>query len=297
MFVSNNTFEGVKTYFSERLQEKFSERELRQMLKVFVCNRMEMSNSEFLLVNDVRFSESDLLFFRDKVKRLEKGEPFQHVTGEVFFYNQELKSDHRALIPRPETEELVDWIVRETKAKRIIDFCAGSGCIGLALKKEINQVEIQSVELSKEAIELIHENEAFTGLQVNPIQFDVLSDDYTKLDLSADVWVSNPPYIPTKDKAVMESNVLDYEPGMALFVEDDNALVFYRKIATEAWDKMIDNGLLFFEIHEDLGKEMVDLMKELGFVNIELRKDLQGRDRMIKAQKVSSPNESRSGEN
>lgn len=292
MFVSDNTFEGVKAYFFEKLQAKFSERELRQMLKMFVCNRLELSSSEFLLVNDQKFSESDLLFFRDKVKRLESGEPFQHISGEVFFYNQVLKSDRRALIPRPETEELVDWIVKESNAKRIIDFCAGSGCIGLALKSEIPNVSVQSVEFSDEAIELIKENETFTDLSINPLKFDVLNDDYSTLDLKADVWVSNPPYIPNKDKKIMDSNVLDFEPGMALFVEDNNPLIFYRKIASEASVLLMNKGFLFFEIHEDLGAEVVSLMDELGFVNIELRKDLQGKDRMVRGQKVLSQYES-----
>ncbi|MCH2223811.1 MAG: peptide chain release factor N(5)-glutamine methyltransferase [Crocinitomicaceae bacterium] len=258
------------------------------MLKVFVSKRLNLSSADFLLVKDQKFSESDLLFFRDKVKRLESGEPFQHVSGEVFFYNQMLKCDYRALIPRPETEELVDWIVKEANAKKVIDFCAGSGCIGLALKSEISNLSVQSIELSDDAIELIKENEAFTGISINPLKFDVLNDNFKNLNLKADVWVSNPPYIPNKDKEIMESNVLDFEPGMALFVDDSEPLVFYEKIAQEASTLLIDGGFLFFEIHEDLGEEVVAIMNELGFVNIELRKDLQGKDRMVKGQKVLS---------
>jgi len=224
------------------------------------------------------------------------------VLGEVEFYGLILKSDGRALVPRPETEELVDWVVNECLGEsnlNIMDLCAGSGCIAFGLKSVLKDVKVIAVELSKKAITLIEENKMETKLSIDILEADVLKrDSFLQFEkASFDCWVSNPPYIPNKDKAMIHQNVLDFEPGMALFVEDELPLVFYTEIAKNANEYLKEGGHLFFEIHESYGPEMVSLLDNIGFVNIELRKDLQGRDRMIKAQNVSSPNEPRSGEN
>lgn len=296
MFVKNNNLTEIKTYFKSKLPD-FSTTELNSMIKQLAFQRLNISSAEYMLSDDVLLSESDLLFFRSAVKRLQTNEPFQHIIGEVEFYGVELKSDKRALVPRPETEELVDWVLdslSEEKAN-VIDLCAGSGCISFALKNARPKFNVQGVEFSREAIELIHENIDYTGINIDVIDGDVLSEDfYGSLQPGTyDCWVSNPPYIPNKDKKVMHENVLDFEPHMALFVEDNDPLLFYREIAINALKYLKPGGYLFYEIHEDFGAEMIDLMNSLGFVNIELRKDMQGRERMMRAQSVFLSHESK----
>lgn len=294
MFVQQNTLEGIRSYFNRLLAEQFSENEIKLMLKSFVMKRMDLTNTEYFLANDLRFSESDLLYFRSVVKRLQTNEPFQYIIGNTAFYGVELLCDKRGLIPRPETEELVDWIVESTDRNaslKIIDICSGSGCIAFGLKSALNNAKVEAWELSEQALELIKENQEFTGIEVHPVKMDALSKNYPSAEKNYDVIVSNPPYIPNADRSRMEANVLDYEPEMALFVEDEEPFIFYQRIAEEAIGLLKVNGWLYFEIHEDFEKEMHELLSVLGFVNIELRKDLQGRSRMIRGQRVSSQHE------
>lgn len=289
MFVQHNDLSGIKAYFSQKLADLFTESEIRSITKQVVLDRMKIDSTEYL-IGDLRFSESDLLHFRSIIHRLLKNEPLQHVLGSVHFCELELISDKRALIPRPETEELVQWIREVSQNQqnlKIVDICAGSGCIALAVKDYLPNSNVLALELSDDALNLIEENKNQTGLEIEVHKFDALEDDYSQF-LHADVIVSNPPYIPTKDKAFMDANVLDFEPDMALFVSDDDPLVFYREIGIGAMTALKNEGWLYFEIHEDLGNETLDILKEIGFVNTELRKDLQGKDRMIRAQKVLS---------
>lgn len=294
MFVQENTLEGIRSYFHRSLTDQFSDSEIKLMLKVFVMKRMNLSDTDYLLAQDVRFSESDLLYFRSCVKRLQANEPFQYLVGSTEFYGLELLSDKRALIPRPETEELVDWIVESLERKEslnIIDICAGSGCIALALKSVLQDAKVEAWELSDDALALIKDNVKYTNLEIHPLKMDALSQSYPAPNDHYEVIVSNPPYIPNSDRARMHANVLEFEPEMALFVEDGDPFIFYRRIAEEAMNLLKDKGYLYFEIHEDYGDEMIELLSSCGFVNIELRKDLQGRSRMIRGQRVSSRHE------
>ena len=297
MFVQGNALKDLKVYFSTKLSDKFSRSELNLMIKLIVVKRLNISDSDYLIGDNLRFSESDLLYVRDVVKRLLNDEPFQYILGEVEFYGVLMKIDKRALIPRPETEELVDWVISsvdDTADLKIMDLCSGSGCIAFALKSVLKSAEVFALELSEKANELIEENAAFTGLALNQYQIDVLAErEFTNFkESSFDRWVSNPPYIPEDDKSLMAENVLAHEPHIALFVENSDPLIFYREIAVKAKHFLKQEGLIFFEIHEELGKDVVELLHSLGFVNIELRKDLQGRDRMIRAQNVNSQHES-----
>lgn len=299
MFVKDNTLDGLRAYFNDSLIDQFSESEIKLMFKAFVMKRMSLSETEFMLTRgqngtDVRFSESDLLYFRSVVKRLQANEPFQYIHGHTEFYGLELVCDKRALIPRPETEELVDWIVESSDTKadlNIADICSGSGCIALGLKSVFKNARVEAWELSDEAMELIAENKYFTGLEIVPMKMDALSKGYPAPDEYYDVLVSNPPYIPHEDRSKMERNVLEHEPEMALFVEDNDPFVFYDRIAEEAADLLVDGGWLYFEIHEDYEQEVIACFKKYPFVNIELRKDLQGRSRMMRGQRVPSRHE------
>jgi release factor glutamine methyltransferase len=294
MFVQQNTLDGLRSYFSERLSNQFSGSEIKLMLKTFVTKRMQISDSEFMLGSEMRFSESDLLYFRSVVKRLQANEPFQYIAEKTEFYGLELLCDNRALIPRPETEELVDWIVQSSDQHaeyNIVDLCAGSGCIALGLKSKLPKSIIEAWELSEEALQLITENCQYSGLDLIAKKVDVLELSDWNSKVLYDIWVSNPPYIPYNERSRMAENVLAFEPEMALFVVDDDPFIFYDRIAQSANKQLVEGGWLYFEIHEDFAREMVDCLKQYGFVNIELRKDLQGKSRMIRAQHVPSQHE------
>lgn len=294
MFVQTNSVQSIREYFKSRLENMFSDNEIKIIGNEVICQRLKLSPSDLIGLNDQLLSESDLLFFRSVVKRLLNNEPFQYIVGNAHFYGLELISDKRALIPRPETEELVEWVkevyVNNNKGLTIVDFCTGSGCIALALKSVFSDSKIYATDISSEALQLAKENAAKTGLDIEFRQFSALDEvDYEQkanfqLE-SFDCWVSNPPYIPEEEKKLMAENVLEFEPHLALFVPDEKALVFYDKIAQMAIKYLKSNGNLFFEIHENLANETKVLLEKIGFQNIEIRKDLQGKDRMIKAVK------------
>lgn len=290
MFVQTNTIQAVKSYFKERLQDHFSENELKFMFKEAVMARLNLTASEYVLSDSNLLSESDLLFFRSVVKRLLSNEPFQYIIGKTVFFGLEIATDSRALIPRPETEELVDWITQEfpkNSTLLVADVCTGSGCIALALKSYFSNATVFATDISQEALQLTKENAKQLNLSVTTVLSDAKTPDSavsSQLQYS-DIWVSNPPYIPMKDKSQMLENVLTFEPHLALFVADEDPLIFYREIGKNALLNLKSGGKLFFEIHEDLSAETADLLKGIGFVNIEMRKDLQGKMRMIKAEK------------
>lgn len=293
MFVSSNRLSDIKSYYFSKLSSHFSENEINLMVKYLSIKRLGLSNADYLSSNNILLSESDLLYFNFALKRLLKNEPFQYILGDVEFYGLELNCDARALIPRPETEELVDWVLESVDRKdslKVLDLCSGSGCIALGLKSKLPNAEVIAAELSVDAITLIEENSLKTNLNIVPLKMDVLNeDDYSKFETeSFDCWISNPPYIPNHEKSLMENNVLDYEPHLALFVDDKEPLVFYHAIAEQAKDYLKPGGYLFFEINENYSEEMKSILKDLGFLNIELRKDLQGKARMMRAQNVIS---------
>ena len=187
------------------------------------------------------------------------------------------------LIPRPETEELVDWILKDQlERKSLLDIGTGSGCIPIAIDLN-SQARVSSLDVSAAALDKAKENACILKSRVTFIHADILNPSTTSLLGKYDVIVSNPPYVLESDKKLMAANVLNNEPHLALFVPDDNALMFYEAIANIAVDKLHYNGLLYFEIHENKGEEIVSMLINLGFTSIELRKDLQGKDRMIKA--------------
>jgi release factor glutamine methyltransferase len=285
MFVSDNSIQALKKYFSSQLAHFFSDREIKNLTKQIVVDRFQLSEGEYLLSNDLRLSESDLLYFRSIVKRLQKNEPLQYVLGNTFFYGLKLKTDERALIPRPETEELVNWVLETIKTDdlNILDLCSGSGCIALALKSIYKKSNVIGIDVSALALELAKENAVLNDLDVDFQFFDVLNDSLENFR-DFNLWISNPPYIPINDMVQMKENVLNFEPHLALFVDDD-PLIFYRKIGAEAMNYLSFEGYLFVEIHEEQAESVCGLFKSLGFVNIQLRKDLQGKPRMIRAQK------------
>lgn len=285
MFVSDNSVASAKAYFFDRLSELYSQSELKLMFNEFLMDRLKLSRTNLLLAENLLLSESDLLYFRSCVHRLKENEPFQHILGSTEFYGLEIKCDHRALIPRPETEELVDWIVNDFKGQdpSIIDVCAGTGCIALALKSQFPNSLVEGLDVSVDALNLAKENASKLELAVQFHELDVLATAEIGSKFQKwDVIVSNPPYIPVSDKAKMHANVLDFEPGLALFVSNEDPLLFYRTIGKLAIASLAENGVLYVEIHEELGAEVVELLEGIGFKDVQCKKDLQGKDRMVK---------------
>jgi len=284
MFVIDNQLKTAKNYFSEQLKNLFTATEINSMWKEIICLRLKWNHSDFILNTTFRLSESDLLFIRSYVHRLQDNEPFQYIHGTTTFFGLELKCDKRALIPRPETEELVAWAVEFGPYKTIADLCTGSGCIALGLKSKFPESDITGVDISEDALSLAKENSKLTNLDVKFNHADVLNINGDLLVNKWDCIISNPPYIPTNERESIAENVLNFEPEIALFVENDNPIIFYEAIIKYAKSNLSGNGFLFFEIHPDFSAEISDLLNLKGFINIELRKDLQGKNRMIKAQ-------------
>lgn len=289
MFVSDNRLSTLKNYFKQQLQEQFSASEIKFMFNTAAYERLQISNA-FLVLDDLALSESDLLFFHFMTKRLLKGEPFQQIIGFTEFYGLKIDVNQNVLTPRPETEELVDLILKtkdsfSANENKIVDVCSGSGCIALALKANWNEAQVFGLEKSSEALKVSKSNAEKLNLKVDFIEKDVLTTDWDFEPNSISIIVSNPPYITENEKQEMTTTVLDFEPGMALFVSNKDPLVFYREIATKAKALIQENGYLFFEINEYLGQETKQLIESIGFKNVQLLQDLQGKDRMISAQK------------
>lgn len=285
MFVKDNKISSIKAYIKDKLVDQFSSNEIRYIINALLEKRLNLSSSELLLANEATLSESDLLYFRDSVKRLLNNEPIQYIVNNAYFIDLKLFVDSRVLIPRPETEELVEWIASDFNHEiSVLDLCTGSGCIALGLKSLKPYYSVSAIEYSAEALDVANENALLTNLDVKIQKEDALNLSAEILSQKRDVWVSNPPYIPFEDKSQMSENVLKFEPSIALFVENDDPLIFYRRIAEQAREGLASGGFLYFEIHERLGQDVIHLLKQIGFVNIKLRKDLQCKDRMVKAQ-------------
>jgi release factor glutamine methyltransferase len=289
MFVSDNSLKSAKHYFDDRLQSHFSTSELKSMWTQIICKRLNWTSSDLLLNQNERLSESDLLYVRRFVKGLLAKEPFQYIIGETEFYGLTILCDSRALIPRPETEELVQWVIESVKEpKRIVDLCSGTGCISLALKSRFPTAHVQAIDFSDEALKLSEENAKKLKLDIEIIHENVLDFSHAFISKNAnfDVIVSNPPYIPNKEKSMLSKHVIEHEPAMALFVEDSDPIIFYKEIIKYAEMNLQRGGLLFFELHESYGNEVLEFIQLFDFEEIEIRPDLQGKSRMMKAQKV-----------
>jgi len=221
--------------------------------------------------------------------RLKTGEPIQYIIGHTEFYGLPFKVNPSVLIPRPETEELVEWAIASVGSGQfavgsILDIGTGSGCIAISLKKNLPQFQVSGIDISADALDTAKENAKLNNVDIDFIKGNILSPEtpfafhlspFTSI-------ISNPPYVTLRDKTQMHKNVTDFEPHTALFVPENDPLVFYKAIADFASKSLIANGLLFFEINESYGKEIVELLNNKGFKNIELRKDMSGRDRMVK---------------
>ena len=225
---------------------------------------------------------------QEYVNRLLKHEPIQYVLGEAYFYGYKFKVSPAVLIPRPETEELVHHIVlRHKNAKNLsgLDLCTGSGCIAISLAKELPQAKLTATDVSIAALQVAQENNAGLEAEIVLLQHDILKEEITG---QYDFLVSNPPYVRPSEKEQMHSNVLDWEPHLALFIPEEDPLLFYRSIAQKALNSLKSNGWLYFEINEAYGRQTAEMLQQLGFSKVQILKDMQGKDRMLEAQLISS---------
>ncbi len=221
---------------------------------------------------------------------LQTNKPIQYVLNEAWFYRMKLFVNEQVLIPRPETEELAEWVIKDAKEQniknaRILDIGTGSGCIALAIKKNLPRWDVYGCDISETALHVAQRNAKELELNIHFFQQDILQEEINNALPVLDFIISNPPYIPKKDSATMSNNVLQFEPGIALFVEDNNPLLFYDAIAAIGKRQLKKDGSIYLEIHEDLAMDVMDLFKQKGYNQTKLRKDLQGRDRMIKVAK------------
>ncbi len=236
---------------------------------------------------DTVINEKQLLKFLDAKKRLENQDPIQYVLGDTEFYGLLFKVNQNVLIPRPETEELVDWIIKDyqkresDKKLKILDVGTGSGCIAISLAKNLPEADVYAIDVSRDALEIAKTNANHNNVSIQFIPADILQLDM--LEERFDVIVSNPPYVRELEKKEIKSNVLEKEPHLALFVSDEDPLVFYKKITSLAKDNLTAEGLLYFEINQYLGIETKSMIEEQGFKSVTLRKDLYNNDRMIRA--------------
>lgn len=287
MKIAQNNVEAVEQYLKESLSAFYSAREIELFTDILLEDFWNISKSQRLLNKDIRLSESQLLQVIYACKDLKKYRPIQYITGKVFFADLELEVDENVLIPRPETEELFSLIAKENHSPSVIvDFCTGSGCLALALKNRYSSAKVIATDISKGALTVAQRNAHKNKLEVHFIESDVLNSQSSDFPFKADIIVSNPPYVLESDKKDMSANVLQYEPQLALFVDDDNAIVFYKKIADIAFELLNDGAKLYFEIHENKGKEVCDYLVAKGFTQVMVIKDFYEKERFVAATKV-----------
>ena len=274
---------AVIQYIEKELAGIYPATEIQGITRLVLENIFQLNYTELIIRKEETILSKEKRQIEKMVDRLKNHEPIQYILGETDFYGLKIKVNPSVLIPRPETEELVHWII-ETKLPalvRIADIGTGSGCIALALKKNLVTATVSAVDISASAIQTAETNAASNQLDIEFFQADILN--WQKYDWdNFDLVVSNPPYVREMEKDKMQSNVLDYEPQKALFVPDDDPLVFYRKIDGFAKQHLHKNGWLFFEINENLAREMTLLLQNLGFRNIQVKNDINGKYRMIR---------------
>lgn len=267
------------------LLPQYCKQEVRELMFMLFDEVLHLSRTQILSNQDAKVSISDYNQIINLTKRLKNNEPIQYILGKTEFYNLHLKVNKNVLIPRPETEELVEMIIKinTKKTPKILDLATGSGCIAIALNKNISESNVFACDFSSAALKVAEENNVLNQTKVNFFSYDILIDSPLNLPHQIDVLVSNPPYILPQQRKQMEANVLDYEPHNALFVSANNPLVFYKKIADIGKEILNTGAYLFFEINEVFGKQVFDLMVKSTYRKVSLHKDLNGKDRIIKA--------------
>jgi release factor glutamine methyltransferase len=275
-----------RTQFIKELAPFYDAYEAESFFYLILEDKHQLRQIDLALNHDLVFDENDFVIWDELLKQLKKEVPIQYLLGKTNFYGLDFEVNENVLIPRPETEELVEWIINENSGRdknkklRILDIGTGTGCIAISLANNLPHAEVVAVDVSKKAIETAKRNALRNNVEVTFVLLDILKEEGLRCQF--DIIVSNPPYVRHLEKAEIKKNVLDYEPHLALFVEDHDALIFYRKIASLAKNALLEKGKLYFEINQYLGKEMTDLLESMDFKSVELRKDIYDNERMIK---------------
>ena len=270
-----------KTHFFDSLKNIQDEQEIESFFFILTEYLHNLKRVDVALNPNFEISEEEVEKWNAILADLQQEKPIQYITGEAWFYGLQFEVNENTLIPRPETEELVEWIIESWKLEagswksnsvkssevemKILDIGTGSGCIPISLKVNLPQANVSAIDVSEQALEVAKRNAASNKVKINFIQTNIL--EVIDLNQNFDIIVSNPPYVRNLEKQEIKKNVLDYEPHLALFVEDTDALLFYRKIAQLALKNLSSNGLLFFEINQYLGKEMIALLENMNFKN------------------------------
>ncbi|PIF62037.1 MULTISPECIES: peptide chain release factor N(5)-glutamine methyltransferase [unclassified Flavobacterium] len=289
--MKNSSFKikEYRTQFIQELTPIYDAGEAESFFYLILEEKHQLKRIDLALHPDLVFSEAEIVVWNSILEQLKLEIPVQYLLGKTSFYGLDFEVNENVLIPRPETEELVEWILSnnriiqksnpETSGLKILDIGTGSGCIAISLAKNIPNAAVFAIDVSEKALATAKKNAEHNAVEVTFINQNILETE--DLRQQFDIIVSNPPYVRNLEKEEIKKNVLDNEPHLALFVEDNDALIFYKKIAELAQKNLSENGQLYFEINQYLGKETVDLLEKMNFKNIELRKDIYGNDRMI----------------
>jgi release factor glutamine methyltransferase len=289
LFESRMSAMNLRTFketFHSALEEQYAPLEREHLFYLVVEELLGLSRARAHLDQGKELRPSAFASLQTVLRRLALNEPIQYILGVTYFYGLKIEVDPAVLIPRPETEELVRWVIDEVGNAecRIIDFGTGSGCIPIALKKNLPNSEITGVDVSIEALNVAQRNADLNHCRVDFFHFDMLAQQSLGFE-KYDVFVSNPPYVTKDDRKSMRPTVVEFEPHRALFVPDHDPLVFYRNIVDLAEGNLQSGGKIFFEINESFGREIRSLLMDHGYDAVEIRNDLTGRTRMAKAVK------------
>ncbi len=282
------TLKEYRTYFKASLSRLYPDTEIDSFFFLLIEEFLGLQRIDMSLQPDFGINTEQLKTLNNALNRLQNEEPIQYILGKTEFYGLPFLVNEHTLIPRPETEELVTWILDDissgviTDPIEILDIGTGSGCIPISLAKNRKDADVFAIDISTEALVIAKKNAVLNATSIHFINADILNT--TALSSTYDIIVSNPPYVRDLEKEEIQNNVLNNEPHLALFVTDSNPLIFYDKIADLAMQYLKEQGMLYFEINQYLGKETVALLQEKGFSHVELRKDIFGNDRMIKCQ-------------
>jgi release factor glutamine methyltransferase len=297
------TVKDVFTAYKRGLEKLYDANESEAITLMAVAEICNLSKAKIKAFPELELIAQQADELSDILSQLKTGKPIQYTLGKTEFYGLPFYVNPFVLIPRPETEELVEWVIvsvgsgqlavgdsqlavgnRHLAVGNILDIGTGSGCIAISLKKNLPNFDVSAIDISKEALKTAKENAELNQVEIEFIEADILNSKSEIEIPKSEIIISNPPYVTLYDKTQMHRNVTDFEPHTALFVPESDPLIFYKAIADFALTHLAPNGLLFFEINESYGKEIVSLLTEKGFKNIELRKDMGGRDRMVKAE-------------
>ena len=279
-------YSQIKKIFHQQLKEIYIENEIDSLFFIALEYVTSISKIEYILQKEEEISEEKLIELKFILEELTKNKPIQYITKNAYFYGLNFYVNDKVLIPRQETNELVDWVlmsVTHSKPIKILDIGTGSGCIAITLKKNLPLSEVFAIDISNEAIQVAQKNANNNEVEINFLQKNIL--EINDLKSNFDIIISNPPYVLELEKLEMAPNVLDNEPHLALFVPDNNPLLFYEKITEIALKNLTEDGMLFFEINQYLSAETKKMIENKGFKNVTLRKDLQENYRMILAKK------------